>query len=647
MNLIFSLIATLFSASLPYQFTYDGRVYEGFEGTIDGTMKVSVEKNADPGFDEEEYTVWFENVGDIPSAVLEDIYALKTVVKGHRPMLRGCLGDIDTFYEQYCHSLDTASVCFESLTGRATHKVFPYFDLVHGNGGTRLALGWAGTWRVRFSPVRGGVEVTAETNVGFRSVLLPGEKVRTGLVLTMDYKGREEHIGVNKWRAWYMQDILPKADSSGTDIKPFWTFNFAQDTGRPNCDGSTSETYFTWQRTLEALENHDLLPDFRWIDAGWYCNPDGKTSADSWWMVGSWTLDEEKWPGNTLRKSNDACHRLGLKTLLWFEPERVTMVDELVKNFGYDYSWASKPDMGWITSDIGNPDCYKWTLDRILGIMDSCGIDLYREDNNIDHNEKWAWLDARLQAACGLPRSGMTENRLIQAHYALWDSILEYCRLAGKCTFLDSCASGGGRNDIEAMKRGFPILRSDYDRTTVGMRLSQSSGFCKWIPFHGASTKDVENMLIKMVTPPDTYVTRASLLPVMNYNGPVSQDPCFDFEGMRSSIELWDSCKHLLTKDFYQLTAWHSPTDTGGWTAFAYNDPESGESILTAFRQETCPLADCKVSLPYAKAGWTYLISDDDSGRVWKASGRELRKGITLHLDEARSSLLWRIKHLE
>lgn len=646
MNIFFSILASLAGTVLPFQFTYDGKVYEGFEGIIDGTVKVSTERRSDPEFDESEYTVWFENIGDTPSAVLEDIYALKTVIGGSRPMLRGCLGDIDTFYEQYCHPLDSAAVRFESLTGRATHKVFPYFDLVHGNGGTRLALGWAGTWRISFTPVTGGVEVKAATNVGFRSVLMPGEKVRTGLVVALDYKGREEHAGVNKWRAWYMKDILPKADSTGADIKPFWTFNFAQDTGRPNCDGSTSETYYTWQRTLEALQSHNLIPDFRWIDAGWYCNPDGRTSGDSWWMVGSWTPDEEKWPGNTLRKSNDACHRLGMKTLLWFEPERVTMVDELVRNFGYDRSWASRSDMGWITSDIGNPDCFKWTLDRIIGVMDSCGIDLYREDNNIDHCEKWAFLDSRLQSACGLPRTGMTENRLIQAHYELWDRILEYCRRTGKCTFLDSCASGGGRNDIEAMKRGFPILRSDYDRTTVDMRLSQSSGFCKWIPFHGASTKDVGDMLIKMVTPPDTYVTRASLLPVMNYNAPVSQNPCFDFEGMSGSIELWNSCKHLLTKDFYQLSEWHSPTDTEGWTVLAYNDPSTGESILTAFRQERCMEDSYTVSLPFAKAGRSYEIRDDDSGRVWQVSGKALQRGIRLSLGQARSSLLWRINEL-
>ncbi|MGN1214835.1 MAG: hypothetical protein ACI4TJ_01175 [Candidatus Cryptobacteroides sp.] len=65
---------------LPYEFKYGGKVYKGYEGVIDGTLKVSVVRNSHPEFDEREYTVWFENVGDKPSKVLEDVYAQFTPV---------------------------------------------------------------------------------------------------------------------------------------------------------------------------------------------------------------------------------------------------------------------------------------------------------------------------------------------------------------------------------------------------------------------------------------------------------------------------------------------------------------------------------------------------------------------------------------
>lgn len=191
-SLLLLLICGTMSAAgrLPYEFTYDGKVYKGFEGVIDGTLRVHVERASHPEFDEREYTVWFENVSDKPSAILEDIYALKTTFRGPAPLLRGCLGDHDNCYSQYCRDLSQeGSICFKSTSGRATHVQFPYFDLVYGNGGTRIALGWAGTWEARFSTKGSVTTVEAKTDQNLRTILLPGEKVRTGLIVMLDYDG--------------------------------------------------------------------------------------------------------------------------------------------------------------------------------------------------------------------------------------------------------------------------------------------------------------------------------------------------------------------------------------------------------------------------------------------------------------------------
>jgi alpha-galactosidase len=87
----------------------------------------------------------------------------------------------------------------------------------------------------------------------------------------------------------------------------------------------------------------------------------------------------------------------------------------------------------------------------------------------------------------GTDRRGITECKFIDAHYRMWDEIIACTSGYGGCGFVDSCASGGGRNDLESMRRGIPLLRSDYDRTTTGIRLSMTSAFNKWIPFCGAS----------------------------------------------------------------------------------------------------------------------------------------------------------------
>lgn len=643
MNLLSSIFLCLIGVinALPFEFTYGGKVYKGFEGVIDGTLSVRVDRKDCPEFDETEYTVWFENISDKPSAVLENVIALKADFRGKNPVLRGCMGDHENFYSQYSRNLKVEKkVSFTSRSGRATHVEFPYFDLVYGDRGTRIALGWAGTWEAVFESDGRTTSLCATTNLDLKTVLLPGEKFRTGLVVMLNYQGRDENVSVNKWRSWFVKYNLPKADADGSPLEPFWTTCFASDTGLPNSDGSISENYYTWQRTLVKLQHEDMLPDFRWFDAGWYSDPAGNTVKSDWWgTTGSWELDPVKWPDGSLRASNDACHELGVKVLTWFEPERVTHIEDLCRNYGYKPEWGINTGRV-ITSNIGDPECLAWTMERIIKMMDENGVDMYREDNNSDPAGSWRVLDSRDEETLGLPRKGMNENKCIQGHYALWDGIIDYCRRSGKCTFLDSCASGGGRNDIESLRRGVPLLRSDYDRTTSAMRLSQSSGFNKWVPFSGSSTKETVGQLDEMDRTPDLYVTRASLLPVWNVTGRFSHNPDLDFDGYRRNLNLWKSCKGFLLKDFYQLSEYHGPEDTSGWTVFVYSDPDSGEAILLAFRQETCPDPDFTAKLPFAEGN--YVVKDDDTGEERIIAGSELRSGLALHLPEPRSSLLLR-----
>ncbi len=651
--------------TLPFSFSYGGRTYRGlsgvrgcsfsvsrdgerergeFVGTIGGILRVTVRTAYCPEFGQVEYTVWFENVGRRKSGVLSGVTALDTAFAGRDPVLRGIMGDHDQFYAAYENDLKKGDTYFRSEGGRATHVVFPYFDLVSGDGGTLMALGWAGTWDALFSARDGKTTVRAKTCLGLNTVLMPGEKVRTGLVVLLPYKGRDADGATNLWREWFMKYNMPR-EADGSAIRPFSTAFYAYDTGLPNSDGSISERYFTWKPSLEKLVGEGIVTDFRWFDAGWYTDPAGNTVESEWWQtIGSWELDRVKWPGDSFRESNDAFHALGMKVLMWFEPERVTHVDDLCKNYGYKEEWGITKDRKVITSNIGDEECLKWTLGRITKVLGETGVDMYREDNNSDPAYAWKWLDRRDAEKYGAVRSGINENKCICGHYALWDGIIEYCRANGKCTYVDSCASGGGRNDIESMRRGFPLLRSDYDRLMSGMRLSQTWSFCKWIPFHGSSTKDSDSML----TPtkgrgPDRYVARASYLPIYNISEAYLQNKELDYDMMRGNFNEWKSVRHLLTKDFYTLTPWRHSESLDSWTAFAYDDPEIGESILLVFRQENADADRMKVKLPFAAAENEYTLTDADSGEEICRTGKELQKGIEITIGEKKKSRLIRI----
>ena len=656
-------------AKAPVEFTYDGRLQRGLGGLtlventmtdtggvwrarVDATLDVRLVARRDDEFDETEYTVWFENNGASPSRLLSRPWALAGTFGGTRPVLRGILGDHVNQYAPYEQDLERADKYFFNKSGRATHETFPYFDLVHGDGGTLIALGWAGTWEAVFSSVAGETSVRLRSDYNWRMQLLPGEKVRTGLVVLLDYEGRDQDRAMNKWRRWFIAKSMPRANAKGDPVEPFSTAYFAYDTGLPNSDGSISERSFTWKPSLDKLVEERIVPDYRWFDAGWYCDSDGKSVAEDWWgRIGTWEIDREKWPDATLKASNDACRRAGMKgAFCWFEPERTCGLEHLqglVDRFGYRRDWAvENPAVrGHVTNNLGDEDCLRWTLGRILAVLEKGGFDLYREDFNTDPEPSWWWIDKQESGKLGLMRYGISENKIIQGHYRLWDGILAWAAAHAKPTFLDSCASGGGRNDIESLRRAIPFLRSDADRTKMSLRFGMTAAFCRWIPFNGAICKESENERLPTAgVGPDLYVFRASYLPLLHLQEAFTHNGQLDWETLRRGFAEWKSVRHLLTKDFYPLCPWHHASELRDWAAFAYDWPENGDSLLLAFRQEECERPVFSAKLKFADPAADYEVVDADSGIVRRVKGSDLRAGLEVRLDRPRSSALLRIR---
>ncbi len=648
-------------SAIPFSFIYDGMEYKGFspehfvlkdkETVRSGdketrtfkllflnTLEVTLILSHYFSHGITEWTVWLENTSDTNSGVIED---LKTELsfEGTYPALKGILGDHVNQYRPYSIDLQNNTVELSSDSGRATHINFPYFNLEYGDGGAMLAIGWAGTWRAVFSS-RGNVSTyTASSVNGLKSYLKPGEKIRSALFVLAPYTVRNEHYATNLWRDWFIKYNLPKADASGADLQPFSTCFLANDTGVPNSDGSISECHSTWKPSLKKILSENIKADFRWFDAGWYISPDG-TSAQSyvkghdWWdTVGTWELDPAKWPGKTFLESTEFARAHGMKTLVWFEPERVTDPENLAKNYGYNTDWAIRMEGETaISNNIGDPECLKWTTDRICKMLRENKVEMYREDNNCNAARLWKHLDG----AEGENRRGITESKLIINHYKMWDDIIACTLSYGGCGCVDSCASGGGRNDLESMRRGFPLLRSDSDRTSSALRLSMTTAFNKWIPFCGANTREKMHELASTGVS-DPYVWRASYLPVLNIDSQYVYDESQNFDMLRFGLGEWKRVAPYLLKEFYILTPWHTEKDNTDFCAFCYYDPEDEAGVILAFRQEECARTELTLSLPFASVSDRYTLTDEDSKDVTETDGI-----ISLHFDEPRTArLLW------
>ena len=199
----------------------------------------------------------------------------------------------------------------ESSDGRPCSGVWPYFNLETGNGtGVIVVVGWPGQWEAKFlRNDNTGLRITAgQKTTHFK--LLPGEEVRTPLMVLQFWRGRLDA------RAEYLaaMDGCPQHSATGRPfakticLTPCSSHQFGE---MIHANEQNQELFI--QRYLD--EGFHI--DYWWMDAGWYVNKSG------WPNVGTWLVDSNRFP-HGLRAITDYGHSRGVKSIVWFEPERVT-----------------------------------------------------------------------------------------------------------------------------------------------------------------------------------------------------------------------------------------------------------------------------------------------------------------------------------
>ena len=361
---------------------------------------------------------------------------------------------------------------FVPVGGRSSNGEWPYYNLEWNGAGAILAIGWPGQWACRFTGnpntgvrVRAGQELT-------HFILHPGEEVRTPLIAVMFYQ-RDWIPAQNMWRRWMFVQNFPK--EHGKPVSP----RLAGFCGN----------YFPGYRTnqkgeIEFIDRYvgeGIKLDYWWIDAGWYPCP------VDWGPVGTWEVDRNRHPGG-LRAISDHAHSKGMQFILWFEPERVTKDSWIAANHP---EWVLGGKDGGLL-DLGNSVAWNWLAEHIDKLIVSEGVDIYRQDFNMDPLGYWRAHDAA-------DRQGITEIKHVQGYLAYWDEL----RRRHPGMLIDSCASGGRRDDLETMRRAVPFLRSD-DCTDPDGTQCHTYGFNLWLPYYRGAVEKI-----------DTYDFRSNISPLM------------------------------------------------------------------------------------------------------------------------------------
>ena len=573
-------------------------------------LKVTATARSFADFPAVDWLLRFENSGSSDTPILEKVEALDlTLPPGPSPdaVLDEINGDDcseNSFFPVERPLRAGETIALAPVGGRPSNKTFPFVNCQCGDEGFFAAIGWTGQWSEEWSRaadgsthVRAGMELT-------HLRLHAGEAIRTPRIMLLRWSG-DRIDAHNSFRRLLLAHYLPKVDG-----RPAAMTVSAQTFNRTGGKG-----YWASEpgQLASARINRDLGCDSLWFDAGWFEGdfPDG---------VGNWTPKAKEFPRG-LGPVGAACEKLGLRFLVWYEPERVAPGTRILREHP-EFLLLDKSDpRASHLFNLGDPAARRWLTNMLETQIDAFHIHTYRNDFNIDPLPFWRRNDPA-------DRQGITEIRYVEGLYAMFDEFrARYPKMVP-----DDCASGGRRIDLEMLSRCVVQTRSDSACTPGRSEWDQwqAWGLNLYLPLHATIGWDV-----------GAYECRSSATAGFVGEWDILS-PSFPMAEARDSIAEINADRKYWSGDYYPLTPCSRADDV--WMAWQLDRRDLDEGLVLAFRRKTCPQTSMVVKLRGPVPDRPYTVSFvDDARRVttMTKTGRELAS-LTLVLPSPRSSVIVR-----
>jgi len=556
-----------------------------------------------------EWVLEFQNLGTQDTPLLEQVQALNVHLRTgyHRKpvKLHQLTGDVcgeRSFLPIETEVEPGKGVVLGPEGGRPSNGAFPFFNVQYGDEGLITAIGWSGQWRATLDRSAAGPSTLRAGMEKISLKLHPGEKIRSPRILILPWKG-DRFAAHNRFRRLILFEYAPRHNDRPLAL-PVALQCFDRYSG-------TRPDWATEAGQLRAVRDaYNVGCDMHWLDAAWFEGgfPNG---------VGNWFCAPQRFP-NGLKPVSDACHQLGLNFILWFEPERVAPGSQIAREhpefvFGGEKGGLFK---------LGDPAARAWLNDLLSRRITEFGLDAYRNDFNIDPLQFWREADAP-------DRQGLTEIRYVEGQYALWDDLL--AKHPG--LFIDNCASGGRRIDLETCRRSVPLWHSDTGCSPGHADWNQTHlcGLSLYLPLFGACAWT-----------DGPYELRSTATAGLICQFPVLDDQ-FSAEAARAALaEVRENQKYWYG-DFYPLT----PCALGPRALVAWqlhrSDLDSG--IVLAFRRSECPYPVLQTGLRELDPQASYRAEILEEGRTHEIrilTGRQLMNDFELRISKRGTSLLVR-----
>ncbi len=555
-----------------------------------------------------EWTTKLLHNGTENSLVIEDLKTLSVSfpTKGNTKLFYTAGGEDneDAFVPHTLSMKEGDRYTLASKGGRSSSGMMPYFNLYTGRDkGFIGAVGWSGQWSVEAAKHDKAVSVCGgmpET----RFYLEPGECVSAPSSMLLPWEG-EAQDGHNDLRRHMLLYHTPTPEDDRLPLGPIsygvW--------GGEGADALISQ--------VKAVANRNLGYDILWIDAGW--NGDGtkisQSTFDSAWSenVGTWDAIPSLYPKG-LREVSDFAHEKGMGMLLWFEPERAFKGTKLAVEHP---AWFLGGGSANVIFNLGDEEACAWLTDYVAGLIRQYGVDIYRQDFNIEPLAYW-------QAADAENRKGITEMKYIAGLYRFWDGLLEKC----PGLIIDNCAGGGRRLDFELLSRSVALFRSDYvchsATATAEANQMQIYGVNFWLPLTGTSSMGRT----------DSYNFRSTYGFSMQTPNIISKHQ----EQLALNAE-FQKARLYFYGDYYPLT--ECTVDETDWFAYQMHRPDWDAGFVCAFKRLRADSDQLTVKLSGLTADVTYTVTVSDTGETFTATGAELMKaGLTVTITRMKDSRL-------
>jgi len=454
--------------------------------------------------------------------------------------------------------------------------VLPFFNCLGPNEAWVVAVGWSGQWAAEFARESDGSVTVGAGMEKTHFRLHPGERIRTPRIVLLRYGGDAMIKGHNYFRKLMLKHYVHRED--GEPAVP------------PICHNTAATVYRSGKKATEKNqlllieEAAELGCEAYWLDAYWYPQPWSSN-------VGNWFPRPEDFPRG-LRPLGDAAHQAGMKFVLWFEPERVQSGTQFFR----DHPEYLLGEVGSCLFNLGDPKARKFLTEFLDKRIKEWGVDIYRNDFNMDPLSFWQKND---QA----DRQGISEIRYISGLYQMWSELIH--RNPGLT--IDNCASGGRRIDVEICSLSYPLWRSDLNDIGQGLKgeshwplMARSdqvhnAGLNLYIPFHSGPLWDMHPYSLRSAMN-STVVVYERIL----HKGFPSKLATQGIAEIKQLRPLW-------LGDIYPLM--DLTTSQKDWYAFQLHRADLEEGCALFFRRSKSSDVTRNVSLKEIDPNATYQVS--------------------------------------